>query len=172
MHVSDVRDLLTHMEWADAAIWRTVLAAPSASASEEIRSRLHHIHVVQHVYLQLWRGEPFQPRDLGTFSGLDDIAAWARTFYPQAQEWAAALQDPDLGREIHFPWKEDLARRFGVARPATLAQTILQVALHSTHHRGQLLMRLRQLGAEPPMTDFIAWVWSGRPTVGPAVPPA
>ncbi len=47
--------------------------------------------------------------------------------------------------------------------PATLAETVLQITSHTTYHRGQVNMRLRELGAEPPLTDFIAWIWLGRP---------
>ena len=39
----------------------------------------------------------------------------------------------------------------------------MQVALHSTYHRGQINARIRELGGEPPLTDFIAWVWAGKP---------
>ena len=45
----------------------------------------------------------------------------------------------------------------------TLAETALQVAMHSTYHRGQVNARLRQIGGEPPLVDFIAWIWFGRP---------
>jgi uncharacterized damage-inducible protein DinB len=35
--------------------------------------------------------------------------------------------------------------------------------MHSTYHRGQVNARLRELGIEPPLTDYIAWIWFGRP---------
>jgi uncharacterized damage-inducible protein DinB len=35
--------------------------------------------------------------------------------------------------------------------------------MHSAHHRGQALRRLRELGVEPPLCDFIVWIWTGRP---------
>jgi len=35
--------------------------------------------------------------------------------------------------------------------------------MHSTHHRGQVNARLRELGGEPPLADFIVWLWWGRP---------
>jgi uncharacterized damage-inducible protein DinB len=34
----------------------------------------------------------------------------------------------------------------------------MQVILHSEHHRGQVAMRLRALGAKPPVLDYIVWV--------------
>jgi len=34
---------------------------------------------------------------------------------------------------------------------------------HTTCHRGQVATRLRERGAEPPLTEFIAWIWMRRP---------
>lgn len=44
-----------------------------------------------------------------------------------------------------------------------LGETMIQVAMHSQYHRGQINTRLRELGAEPPLVDYIAWIWFGRP---------
>ena len=55
------------------------------------------------------------------------------------------------------------APRLGSAGPATVAECLLQLALHSAHHRGQVAAWLREAGGEPPLTDFIAWIWTGRP---------
>jgi uncharacterized damage-inducible protein DinB len=35
--------------------------------------------------------------------------------------------------------------------------------MHSSYHRGQVAQRLRELGEEPPLSDFIAWIWMDRP---------
>jgi uncharacterized damage-inducible protein DinB len=40
---------------------------------------------------------------------------------------------------------------------------MIQVATHSTYHRGQVNARLREVGGEPPLVDYIAWIWFGRP---------
>jgi uncharacterized damage-inducible protein DinB len=45
----------------------------------------------------------------------------------------------------------------------TMGETVLQVALHTLYHRGQVNMRLRELGGTPPLVDYIAWLWFGRP---------
>jgi len=37
------------------------------------------------------------------------------------------------------------------------------VASHSTYHRGQIATRIREIGGEPPLVDFLYWVWSGKP---------
>jgi uncharacterized damage-inducible protein DinB len=35
--------------------------------------------------------------------------------------------------------------------------------MHSHYHRGQNATRLRELGGTPPTTDYIVWLWKGRP---------
>jgi uncharacterized damage-inducible protein DinB len=40
---------------------------------------------------------------------------------------------------------------------------LLQAITRSQHHRGQNASRMRQLGAIPPMTDFVIWYALGRP---------
>ena len=35
--------------------------------------------------------------------------------------------------------------------------------MHSHYHRGQNATRFRELGGEPPMTDFIVWLRDGQP---------
>lgn len=48
-------------------------------------------------------------------------------------------------------------------QPATVEESVIQIVLHTAHQRAQLCTRLRELGAEPPLVDFIAWVWQGKP---------
>jgi uncharacterized damage-inducible protein DinB len=40
---------------------------------------------------------------------------------------------------------------------------LLQALTHSQHNRGQNASRMRQLGATPPMTDFVIWYAFRRP---------
>lgn len=145
-------DLFNHMEWADAQVLR---AAVAASADGFVRERLVHIHTVQRAFLDVWRGTPDSP-------GPEDFAA-LREF---ARETNAAIQaflasDPDLDRKPPIAWRE----RSGapMVHPATVRDMMLQVVTHSTYHRGQVNTRLREIGGTPPLTDFIVWVWKGRP---------
>ena len=45
----------------------------------------------------------------------------------------------------------------------TVEQALLQAAMHSQYHRAQNATRLRELGAEPPLTDLIVWYWKRKP---------
>jgi uncharacterized damage-inducible protein DinB len=162
--VPDVyQELMRHMEWADAQVWRSVLTLPQAESDKRVRDCLYHLHVVQWAYLQIWRDETPDVPDVSSFEDLPAIHSWGREYYRQVAEQLDGLSVNALDRQVRFPWAEQLVERFGGPAPATLAETILQITSHTTYHRGQINMRLRELGAEPPLTDFIAWIWMGKP---------
>ncbi len=163
MPAGDFRSLLRHMEWADALTWKVALKLASAQQDPRLLERLHHLHTVQQVYLQVWRGAAMQVRELSAFPDLSSLARGARPFSRELREFEQALAPGGLGREVVFPWAAQVAERLGSAGPAPLGESLLQVALHSSYHRGQIATRLRELGGEPPLTDFIAWVWKQRP---------
>ncbi len=53
----------------------------------------------------------------------------------------------DVQREM--PWL--LAR-------VSIREAMMQVVMHSQHHRGQCASRLRVFGGTPPTLDFIVWL--------------
>ena len=161
MDLADGTALLRHAGWADALVWKAV--SSSGLEDDELRARLHHLHLVQWAYLHIWRAEHVKPRELSTFPTLAGIRGWAREYYRELPSYLGALSEPDLGREVRLPWTDRQVQRFGRAKPTTLAESILQVALHSAYHRGQVARRLRELAVEPPLSDFLAWIWLDRP---------
>jgi uncharacterized damage-inducible protein DinB len=161
MDLADCRALLGHAEWADALIWESVLAF--GQEDPELRAKLHHLHMVQWAYLHIWRSEHVKPRELGSFSTMPAIRGWAREYYRELPAYLAGVSGEALGQTVRFPWADRLVQRLGQATPATWSESVLQVAMHSSYHRGQVASRLRELGAEPPLSDFIAWIWLDRP---------
>ena len=161
MDLAECKALLGHAEWADALVWQPVLALGREDA--ELREKLHHLHAVQWGYLHIWRSEMTKPPELAAFATSEAIQAWAREYYRELLGYLLTVHDADLRRDVRFPWADHLVRRFGRAEPATWAETVVQVAMHSGHHRGQVVRRLRELGTEPPLTDYIAWIWMKRP---------
>ena len=76
----------------------------------------------------------------------------------------------ELDREMRMPWaafyEQQSKQTAGVH---TVGESMLQVFLHTQHHRGQVCLRMRELGVVPPTVDFILWLWSGRPSENVAV---
>jgi len=152
------------MEWADATVWKAVLSAPAAEHDLWLRGRLHHIHMVQHSFLDVWKGREQGSAGLQAFSDLRSIREWGRSRYEEAMHFLDTVHEGDLGRAVVMPWvarfEASLGTRFDTP---TLAETMFQVTSHSTYHRGQVNARLRELGGTPPLIDFIAWIWTGKP---------
>ena len=162
--VRHMRELSRHMAWADDMVWSAVLATSKAAEDAKIADTLHHIHQVQHIFLQAWRGSAFAVRERAEFSSLDDIAAWGQEAHRGVQEFANAVTDKEMDRDLRMPWAAYYEQQ--AKQPAgvhTLGESMLQVFLHTQHHRGQVCARLRDIGGVPPTVDFIVWLWAGRP---------
>lgn len=158
-----LRELFAHMEWADAQVWKAVRTIGDGESDGQLRDRLLHIHVVQRAFLNVWTGRPMEFPEAEEFPKLADLERWARPYYAEAGQHLEALGTAELSLPVELPWAAGLAKRFGrEAERVTLAETAFQVTSHSTYHRGQVNTRLRELGAEPPLTDYIAWLWLGR----------
>lgn len=161
--IHTLRALFSHMEWADAVIWNAVVINTDAAADPLMRARLEHIHMVQRAFLDVWRRAPSAAQPANA-ADLLAIARAARAYYAEVSAYLTTLDEPALAQPVEVPW----ARRFGklLGREPdvpSLGETLLQVAMHSAYHRGQVNARLRELGSDPPLTDFIVWVWLGKP---------
>jgi uncharacterized damage-inducible protein DinB len=152
------------MAWADASVWRSVLAVPSAASDARIDNTLHHMHLVQHIFLQAWTGAPFSLRERSQFATTGDLAEWGRDAHRGVLSFLEHARAEDFEREFRLPWAthyEEHSKQ--TAAVHTLGESVLQVVMHTQHHRGQVCTRLREVGGEPPTVDFIVWLWEGRP---------
>jgi uncharacterized damage-inducible protein DinB len=158
-------ELFRHMQWADGEVWRSVLACEAAQRDEVLKGLLLHLHVVQRAFLSVWKQQSLAFPAADEFPSLADLRAWAAPCYGEAQTFLDALDEAALAQPVTMPWAAQLAQQLGRAPGApTLAETMFQVTSHSTYHRGQVNARLRAVGGEPPLVDYIAWIWFDRPS--------
>jgi len=154
-----LNDLYPHQAWADAEHWRAIGAHPAARDDQAIRQRLHHIHFVQHAFA--WtvgdRAQPFRMTKPGDFSTFESLQAYAREFHEQVPSLLGGLTPARLADTVNIVWFNDPPLSI------TIAEALTQAAMHSHYHRGQNATRLRELGGTPPTTDYIVWLWKGRP---------
>lgn len=154
MNAELLLDLARHQAWADAAHWKALRENAALLEDAEIRKRLNHIMTALKMLTTLARGETPDPAGMKELDSIDDLEAAMR----QADaDLAAALGSADLEKTIALPR--------GPKGPfeAPAGVLLLQALTHSQHHRGQNAARMRQLGATPPMTDFVVWYALGRP---------
>ena len=154
MNTELLRDMARHQAWADAAHWKALRENSTLLEDAEIRKRLNHMVSALAMLTRLAHG--------GTpdFSGAKEIEpadALEAALGTANANLIAAIDSVDMERMIPLPR--------GPKGPweAPAGMLLLQAITHSQHHRAQNASRMRQLGATPPMTDFIIWYAMGRP---------
>ena len=164
LSLGSLGQLFRHMEWADAMVWTAVLATDPGGPDSRLREDLFHVHATQRAFLSVWLDEPVDYGNASEFETLPALRTWAREFYPSAESFRAQVIEADLVKPVSVPWTHYFSERIGrEAAVPMLADTLYQVVAHTTYHRGQVNRRIRELGGEPPLVDYIAWIWSGKP---------
>jgi uncharacterized damage-inducible protein DinB len=151
-----LRDLMTHAEWANAVFFHAWAKSP-ARDHEELRRRVGHILGVQDGFLAVLQGqEPGGPPG-GPPPSFQDLKTRATTGHAGLRAFAGALESEALSRKVRIPWFPDPPCII------TVAEALVQVAMHTQHHRGQCMTRLKDFGGEPKNVDWIIWLWKQKP---------
>ena len=159
------RELAEYNNWADSVIWKSVLANTKSKENEKIKSLLFHLHETQRAFYYLWIQEPLDLSKLGKIlSDVNEIAQMGEYVDAGALKFVRELKSERLEEIIKIPWDVYMEKYLG-KKPgaATLADTILQAINHSVYHRAQVNKALREMDVDPPMLDYIAWVWLEKP---------
>jgi uncharacterized damage-inducible protein DinB len=149
-----LQDLARHQAWADTAHWKALHENSTLMEDLEIRKRLNHMVMALRMLTALAQGATPDPSGMKDIEPADQLEA---AMGKANAELIEALNTLDLERMITLPR--------GPQGPweAPAGVLLLQAITHSQHHRGQNASRMRQLGATPPMTDFVIWYALGRP---------
>ena len=145
----EIRRLLAHSWWADDRALQSLRGA--GAPPDEAVAAYGHILGAEHVWLQRLRGETASVAVWPELD-LDGCARLARANRDGYEAFLDALA-PDGGtREVEY------TNSAGQAFRSRIDDILLHVALHGAYHRGQVAMLVRQAGAEPSPTDYIAFV--------------
>jgi|ERR1035441_5499786 uncharacterized damage-inducible protein DinB len=148
-----IQSLFAHMAWADGAILKAVAARDGAFADDELRKWLHHIVTVQSFFLSLFQQRSFDMERWKQAPGtMDETERRFDEAHADGAVYIARLDEAELARTIEFPIPA--MKDFH----PSVRDALMQVVMHSEHHRAQVAMRLRTLGGTPPTTDYIIWV--------------
>ncbi|MCU7497357.1 MAG: damage-inducible protein DinB [Ignavibacteria bacterium] len=157
-------DIFHQMSWADSMVWQSVLKIPQAEEDENIQRLFYHMHATQHAFLSVWEDRPLEIPEPTSFTDLISIAGWGHGFHKEAMRFFAEASESALEQKLNLPWTYLIEEKLGKpAGAVTLEGSMIQVALHSSHHRGQINTRVRELGGEPPLIDYIGWLWLEKP---------
>jgi uncharacterized damage-inducible protein DinB len=154
MNAEVLQEMERQQVWADAAHWQTIRENSTLREDAEMRTRLNHMLTTLKLLTALARGETPDPSGMKEIDSIEELEAAMGKAHG---DLAATLESANLNQMIALPR--------GPKGPfeAPVGVLLVQAITHSQHHRGQNASRMRQLGAKPPMTDFIIWYALGRP---------
>jgi uncharacterized damage-inducible protein DinB len=153
--IGPLKDLLSHQAWADAVFFRA-WEASGCQEDEDLRMRLDHQVATQEAFLKVLKGDPVVLED-HPIPAFEALKARCEAAHEVFRALARGLDDAALARLVLIPWFPDPPCLVSVS------DALLQVCLHSQHHRGQNMTRLKALGARPKNVDYIIWLWKQKP---------
>ncbi len=171
MTKDDIQLLYEYDRWANYR----VLQAVSALSAEEftrdlggsfrsVRDTLVHIVGCEWGWLRCWKEPSPSPTFVTDFWTRHD-ALFNPNAFPSLD--AVQLKWAEVEREqvefVNRLTNESLGRMLPVrTTQICLAHLMQHLANHSTYHRGQVALMMRQLAAEPRATDFAMFLMEGR----------
>jgi uncharacterized damage-inducible protein DinB len=146
-----LRDLVQHKAWASAALFAAIRESDTAARDDTLRALLHHIILANRFWLFSCLERPFViEEESRVANSLDAITDHFHATHLIEAEWIARADEPELARRLEGPLIP--------GGSCSIAHAYMQVCMHSHGHRSQCATRLRSLGGQPPVTDFILWL--------------
>ena len=156
---SDVTRLFDYTIWANHRVMRAAATLSLDDFKRDlkashggVRGTLVHTMSAEWVWLERFKGvSPRHHVDEGEFQNLLELRDRWTIVEQHRASWLTGLGEANLGETVRYT---TLA---GAAFADPLWKLIQHVANHSSYHRGQVIVLLRQLGAKTVSTDLIAW---------------
>ncbi len=157
MKPEEMLALYEYNAWAD----RRALQAASAltpdqftkqlgSSFSSVRDTLAHIYGVEWLWLERFQGRsPSAIPDDPEFADIAKLQAGWAAFEPTLLNFVRGLTQQRLHAVMEYK-----TMKYGVYRNP-LWQSMQHLVNHGTYHRGQVTTMLRQLGAQPLLTDLM-----------------
>jgi uncharacterized damage-inducible protein DinB len=159
MTLSEIRFLHAYNSWATNRIFDALASLPEEQYLRDlhgshggIHGSLTHLVGAEKLWLERWKGGTIGPllkaADVQTLAELRRI--WETAGHDTAA-WLGVMNDRKL--QDSFTMKTTKGETF----THVYWHAFQHMVNHSTHHRGQIITLMRQLGATPPVTDLIAF---------------
>ena len=135
---------------AAAGLNREQFTKPLGSSFGSVRDTLAHIWGAEWIWLERFQGR--SPSSLPETTQFQDMASLRERWdelESRLQSFVRGLAQSDLDRVFEYK-----TLKFGVYRNP-LWESMQHLVNHGTYHRGQVTTLLRQLGAQPILTDLM-----------------
>ena len=150
--IEHLRHLFTYDDWAN----RRLIVGLKTAESEKCRGILAHILVTKREYFERLYGKDSTGFDFWPDLSLEECSALNKELAETYERLLSKFDDEGLGLTARYRTSE------GVAYENTFREMLTHVLLHSSIHRGNIMLRLREDGLEPPKIDYIIYLRESR----------
>jgi uncharacterized damage-inducible protein DinB len=167
----DIRLLFEYDRWANQRVFQAAAALTPEQFTRDlggsfrsVRDTLVHIVGGESGWLTYWNATSHSEAFLTELWDRHDVLFRGEAYPDFAAvraKWAEIEKEQIAF--VESVTDEALAKTFPVRdKQLTLAQLMQHLANHSTYHRGQVSLMMRQLDATPVQTDFAFFLFAGR----------
>jgi uncharacterized damage-inducible protein DinB len=157
MTVKDLQTLYDYNYWANAKLFELLSPLPQedfvravAGSYGSLRNTLVHMMSAEGGCLERCegpqRGAPLKPEE---FAALGAIITYWTMQEGKLRAFLSELNDADLLRRFEFT-----VPLFSFTRVMSVGEVLHHAAIHSIHHRGQVMLLFRTLGRVPTNVDI------------------
>lgn len=146
--VEHLRHLFAYNDWAN----RRMIVALKNAGSERSRQILAHLLITEQEYFERLYGKDSTGFDFWPDLNMDELGTLARETADRYEKLLRRFDDEGLFIRARYRTSE------GVPHENTFRELLSHVLLHSATHRGNIMLKLREDGFEPPKIDYIIYL--------------
>lgn len=145
------KGLFKHTKWANE---RLLICLEKEGIKDQKLIKLYsHIVSVETIWLLRIRGLPTSPFPIWQTYSIEKLKTMTQE---SGDNWLRFLSNHKSATFQEMVFYQDSK---GTKHENTIGDILSHVITHGAHHRGQLNVKIRELGIEPPTIDYIYFKW-------------
>ena len=146
--VEHLRELFIYNDWAN----RRIVHALKTNRSEKARKILAHLLVTEKEYFERLYGKDSTGFNFWQNLSTEDCGRLARENAENYERILKRFDDEGLGQIARYKTSE------GVPHENNFRELLTHVLFHSSIHRGNIILTMREENFEPPKIDYIIYL--------------
>lgn len=146
--VEHLRELFRYNDWAN----RRIVASLDENDCERARKILAHLLTTEQEYLERLPGKDSTGFDFWPDLSIDECEALRKSTADTYEKLLGEFTEDDLDSIAAYKTSE------GIGHENTFRELLTHVVLHSSIHRGSIIIKLREFDFEPPKIDYIIYM--------------
>jgi uncharacterized damage-inducible protein DinB len=146
--IEHLRRLYDYNDWAN----RRIITALKENYAEKSHKILAHLLITENEYYERLYGKDSKGFNFWPDLSLAECGVLAREISEKYEKLLRKFDEEGLDLTVHYRTSE------GFWKENTFREMLTHVLFHSSIHRGNIVVNLRECGFEPPKIDYIIYL--------------